>query len=123
MAFLDNVKKIAKKNHDFRHVLFTGPHSQLVVMSLDPGDEIGEETHEKIDQFFYVMDGKGLLVLDGRPKPIEEHDGIVVPAGTRHNVKNTGRGELKLITIYSPPAHADGTIHKTREEARTLVTA
>jgi len=112
-----NIKKIAKSNHYFRQVVYTGPHCQLVVMSIPPGDDIGEEVHAHTDQIFVVVDGKGQAVLTGQVQPAEEHNVIFVKAGTRHNIKNTGHEDLKLVTVYAPPQHADGTVHKTKEEA------
>ncbi len=115
--FIDDLEKRTEENSDFRHVVFTAPHMQLVLMSLDPGEEIGEETHEDTDQFFRVEKGKGEMVLDGRVSFIEEDSGVVVPAGTRHNVRNTGHEPMRLYTIYAPPQHPDGTVQHTRAEA------
>ena len=115
--FEGDIKKIAKDNRFFRQVIYTGPHSQLVVMSIPPGEEIGEEAHPKTDQLLVIVDGEGQAVLDGKRQPADEHNVIFVTAGTVHNIKNTGRKALKLFTVYSPPAHAEGTVHKTREEA------
>ena len=115
--FEGDIKKIAKDNRFFRQVIYTGPHSQLVVMSIPPGEEIGEEAHPKTDQLLVIVDGEGQAVLDGKQQPADEHNVIFVTAGTVHNIKNTGRKALKLFTVYSPPAHAEGTVHKTREEA------
>jgi mannose-6-phosphate isomerase-like protein (cupin superfamily) len=117
--FDGNIKKITKQNQFFRQVIYTGPNSQLVVMSIAPGEEIGEETHPKTDQLLIIVDGEGQAVLDGKPQPADEHNVIFVTAGTSHNIQNTGRKDLKLFTIYSPPAHAEGTVHKTKEEAMT----
>lgn len=113
------IEKTTLENADFRRVLFTGPHSQLVVMSLDPGEEIGEELHADVDQFFRVEEGDAWFVFAGR----EEHlvkggDAVVVPAGTQHNVINASATRpLKLYTIYTPPQHAEGTVQRTRAEA------
>jgi mannose-6-phosphate isomerase-like protein (cupin superfamily) len=115
--FDGNIKKITKANRFFRQVIYTGPHSQLVVMSIPPGEEIGEEAHPKTDQLLIIVDGEGQAVLDGKRQPADEHNVIFVTAGTSHNVQNTGQKDLKLFTIYSPPAHAEGTVHKTKEEA------
>lgn len=115
--FEGNIKKITKDNRSFREVLYTGPHSQLVVMSIPPGEEIGEEVHTKTDQLLVIVDGKGEAILDGKRQAADEHNVIFVTAGTAHNVRNTGKKDLKLFTVYAPPAHAAGTIHKTREEA------
>jgi len=115
-AFHEDVKKLAKHNDDFRRVLFTGPHSQLVVMCIPPGEEIGEERHEA-DQLFYFVDGNGEAILDGERSPVEEHDAVVVPAGTPHNFRNTGTRPLRLFTSYAPAQHADGTVHHTKRDA------
>ena len=106
------------ENNYFREVLFTGPHSQLVVMALQPGEDIGQETHPGTDQFIRVEAGSGKAVLDGQEYDLEDGSAIVIPAGTEHNVINTSATEaLKLYTIYTPPEHPDGTIHKTKGEA------
>jgi mannose-6-phosphate isomerase-like protein (cupin superfamily) len=115
--FLANIKHTAKENTDFRKVLFTGKNSQLVVMSIPVGGEIGEETHPAIDQILFFVDGDGDAILNDAPTPIKEHVVVFVPAGTKHNFKNTGDEDLKLYTVYSPPAHKDGTVHRTKEEA------
>ena len=116
-GFVDDIEARTEKNRDFRRVLYTGPHLQLVVMSLAPGEEIGEETHEDTDQFFRLEEGEGEVRIDGQVTKIEGDTGIVVPAGARHNVRNTGRGPMKLYTIYAPPHHADGTVQRTKAEA------
>ena len=106
------------KNADFRRVLYTGKHSQLVLMSLKPGEEIGEETHPDVDQFFRFERGEGKVVIDGVEHRVKDGSGVIVPAGARHNVINTSkRANLKLYTIYSPPEHIDGTIRKTKADA------
>jgi mannose-6-phosphate isomerase-like protein (cupin superfamily) len=112
------VKDQAKENEAFRSVLFTGEKSQLVIMSLLPGEDIGEEVHTDVDQFFRVEKGKGVVTIDGKKTKIESDTGIIVPAGARHNVKNTGDKMLRLYTIYSPPEHADMTVRATKAEAR-----
>lgn len=116
-GFIDDIEARTETNRDFRRVLYTGPHLQLVVMALEPGEEIGEETHEDGDQFFRVEAGEGEIEIDGRTSRIEAASGIVVPAGARHNVRNTGREAMKLYTIYGPPHHADGTVQRTKAEA------
>jgi len=116
-GFIGNIEDRTEKNLDFRRVLYTGSHLQLVLMSLNPGEEIGEETHEDTDQFFRVEDGKGEFVIDGRASPIEGDMAMVIPAGARHNIRNTGRKAMKLYTIYGPPHHEDGTVHRTKAEA------
>jgi len=115
--FDGNIKKLAKTNRFFRQVIYTGPHSQLVAMRIPPGEEIGEEVHAGTDQVLVIVDGEGEAFLDGRQQPTREHTVIFVTAGTLHNIKNTGKKELKLFTVYAPPEHKDGTVHKTREEA------
>lgn len=113
-----DIEKKTEENEYFREVLFTGPLSQLVVMSLKPGEEIGLETHGDTDQFIRVEEGHGKAILDGQEYKLEDGSAIVIPAGTEHNVINTSSKEaLKLYTIYTPPEHADGTIHKTKAEA------
>ncbi|MHB0988568.1 MAG: cupin domain-containing protein [Bellilinea sp.] len=113
-----DIEKITLRNEYFREVLFTGPHSQLVVMAIKPGDEIGTEIHHGNDQFFRIEAGKGKAVLAGKEFPLEDGMVVVVPAGVQHNIINTSANEmLKLYTIYSPPQHPDGTVHKTKAEA------
>src|SRR5690242_16310306 len=104
-GFVDDIEHRTEDNSDFRRVLYTGEHLQLVVMSLQPGEDIGEEVHEDRDQFFRVEQGEGEVSIDGRRTKIEDDMAIVVPAGARHNVRNTGDGPLKLYTIYGPPEH------------------
>ncbi len=106
------------ENPDFRRVLYTGRHSQLVLMCLQPGEEIGEEVHEHIDQFFRFEEGVGLVTIDGSRYTVRDGDGIIVPAGARHNVVNTSERQcLKLYTIYSPPEHIDRTVRHTKADA------
>ncbi|MHB8114649.1 MAG: cupin domain-containing protein [Bellilinea sp.] len=113
-----DIEKITLRNEYFREVLFTGPHSQLVVMAIKPGDEIGTEIHNGNDQFFRIEAGKGKAVLAGKEFQLEDGMVVVVPAGVQHNIINTSANEmLKLYTIYSPPQHPDGTVHKTKAEA------
>jgi len=115
--FHQDIKKLAKENTNFRKVIYTGQNSQLVLMSILVAGEIGEETHRDIDQILFLVDGEGEVIIEGQASPFTEHEVVFVPAGTRHNFKNTGNEDLKLYTVYSPPAHKDGTIHKTKEEA------
>lgn len=122
-GFITDIEDRAEDNDAFRRVLYTGPHLQLVVMSIEPGDEIGEEVHEHTDQFFRVEQGKGEIVLDGRATSIESDMAMIVPAGTRHNIRNTGHRALKLYTLYAPPQHEDGTVHRTRAEAEKSAVA
>lgn len=116
-GFIANIEDRTELNNDFRRVLYTGPNLQLVVMSLRPGEEIGEEVHDHTDQFFRVEDGNGELVLDGRTTRIDSDMAMLVPAGTKHNIRNTGRKALKIYTLYAPPEHEDGTVHRTKEDA------
>jgi mannose-6-phosphate isomerase-like protein (cupin superfamily) len=116
-GYLQKIDKIAIENHDFRQVLYTAKHCQLVVMALKPGEEIGAEVH-KLDQFFRVEAGTGEAVLDGVRTPIQPGLAIVIPAGTKHNIINTSNIQMSLLTIYSPPNHRDGVIHHTRADAQ-----
>jgi mannose-6-phosphate isomerase-like protein (cupin superfamily) len=113
------IEKQTLKNNFFRQVLFTGRHAQLVVMCLQPGEEIGNEVHNTVDQFFRIEQGEAKFVLNGREVHVaKDGDAVIVPAGTYHNVINASKTEkVKLYTIYSPPNHPDGTVHKTRAEA------
>jgi mannose-6-phosphate isomerase-like protein (cupin superfamily) len=115
-GFVKDIESIAVKNNDFRRVLYTAKYSQLVVMSLAPSEEIGEEVH-KLDQFFRVEEGSGEAVLEGVRTPIASGFAIIVPAGTSHNIINTGRVSMKLYTLYSPPNHRDSVVHHTRDDA------
>lgn len=114
-GYVTNIEEETLKNEFFRKVLFTAPHSQLVVMSV-PG-EIGMETHPDNDQFIRIEKGTGKAILDGEENELKDGSAVVIPAGTEHNIVNTANEPLKLYTIYSPAHHPDGTIHKTREEA------
>ena len=113
---MKNIESIAVKNKDFRQVLYTAENSQLVIMALKPKEEIGMEVH-KLDQFFRVEEGTGKAVLDGVHTKISAGFAVLVPAGTNHNIINTGSGPLKLYTLYAPPNHRDGVVHHTRAEA------
>ena len=115
-GFVQNIESIALKNDDFRQVLYTAGNCQLVVMSLKPREEIGMEVH-KLDQFFRVEEGVGEAVLDGIHRVISAGFAVLVPAGTNHNIINTGTSPMKLYTIYSPPNHRDGVVHNTRADA------
>lgn len=115
-GFVRDIERLAVDNDDFRHVLYTAKHCQLVVMSLKPKEEIGAEVH-KLDQFFRVEAGSGEAVLDGVRTAITAGFAVVVPAGAKHNITNTGDVPLKLYTLYSPPNHRDGIVHHTRAEA------
>jgi mannose-6-phosphate isomerase-like protein (cupin superfamily) len=116
-AYTEDVLRLAQENENFRQVLFTTERSQLVLMSLEPGEEIGEEVHEGIDQILSFTTGEGEAVIEGNRSPVRAGTVVVVPGGTRHNFVNTGSAPLKLITVYTPPEHPDGTIHRTKKEA------
>ena len=116
-GYCDNIDKATVKNQDFRRVLYTGKNLQLVLMTLQPGDEIGEEVHDDRDQFFRVEAGRGEISIDGATHRVEADDAVIVPAGARHNVRNVGSEPLKLYTIYGPPEHRDGTVHPTKADA------
>lgn len=117
-GFVKNIEEETKENENFRKVLYTGKHSQLVLMSLLPGEEIGMEVHEDNDQFFRFEKGKGKCIIDGNEYDIEDDFAVVVPAGAKHNIINTSdKKNLKLYTIYSPAHHKDGIIRTTKEEA------
>ena len=117
-GFVDVIEKETEKNTDFRRVLYTGKHSQLVLMSIKPGEEIGEETHEDVDQFFRFEEGEGKVIIDDVEHRVKDGYGVIVPAGAKHNVVNTSkRANLKLYTIYSPPEHQDGVVRHTKKEA------
>jgi mannose-6-phosphate isomerase-like protein (cupin superfamily) len=117
MAFNEDIVKRAKANSYFREVLATGPHSQVVVMSIPPGGDIGEEVHDDVDQTLVFVEGEGQAILDGYKSAVSVDRLVYVPAGTRHNFVNTGNVDLRLYTIYAPPEHKPGTIHKTKAEA------
>jgi mannose-6-phosphate isomerase-like protein (cupin superfamily) len=113
-----DIEQATLENEDFRRVLFTGPHSQLVVMTIEPGGEIGLERHDGVDQFIRVEAGEGEAILDGERHALRDGSAVVIPSGTEHNVINTSRTDpLRLYTVYSPPEHPDGTVHRTKAEA------
>ena len=117
-GFNGNIEQLTLENEDFRRVLYTAKHLQLVLMSLKPGEEIGEETHTENDQFFRFEAGKGLVKIDGNEYEVSDGSAVIVPAGARHNVVNTSATEaLKLYTLYAPSHHKDGIFRATREEA------
>ena len=117
-GYIDNIEEKTINNDYFREVVFTGRHCQLVVMCLKPGEEIGSEVHKNVDQFFRIEKGKGKVVINGKEKQVINGVGIVVPAGSEHNLINISTSnDLKLYTIYSPPQHKDGIVHKTKEDA------
>ena len=115
--FHENFKKLAKENNNFRKVIYTGKYSQLVVMSMAPGEEIGEEVHPGTDQILFLAEGEGQAIIEGQSSDFTTDQAVFVPAGTKHNFVNTGDKDLKLYTVYSPPAHKDGTVHKTKADA------
>ncbi len=117
MELKADIRRLARENGDFRREVMTGPHSQVVLMSVEPGSEIGEEVHADVDQVLVFVDGTGEAVLDGQTSGVEPGDLVFVPAGTRHNFVNRGDAPLKLYTVYSPPEHPAGTVHHTKEEA------
>jgi mannose-6-phosphate isomerase-like protein (cupin superfamily) len=114
-GYITNIEKETLENTDYRRVLYTASNSQLVLMSIEPGDEIGEETHE-LDQFIRLEQGRATVTLDGVIHEVAEDWAVVIPAGTLHNVVNTGDVPVKLYSIYSPPEHKDGTVHQTKED-------
>ena len=116
-GFVDDIEKLTVENDDFRRVLYTGKHLQLVLMTLQPGEEIGAEVHEDRDQFFRIEEGHGEVTIDGTRHAVEDDDAIIVPAGARHNVVNTGDAPLRLYTVYGPPEHREGVVHHSKAEA------
>lgn len=116
-GFIADIEDLTTSNTDFRRVLYTGKFLQLVLMTLQPGEEIGEEVHEDHDQFFRIESGSGEVLIDGARTPIKDDDAVIVPAGARHNVTNTGDQPLTLYTLYGPPDHREGVVHRTKAEA------
>jgi len=117
-GFVADIETETVKNTDFRKVLYTGRFSQLVLMCLEPGEEIGEEVHDDVDQFFRFEEGEGSVVIDGVAHAVKDGNAVIVPNGALHNVINTSKtANLKLYTIYSPPEHQDGVVRRTRAEA------
>lgn len=116
-GYCDNIETVTVANTDFRRVLYTGAHLQLVLMTLPPGCDIGEEVHDDRDQFFRIEEGTGVIKIDGVDNRVEDDFAVIVPAGARHNVINDSEAPLKLYTIYGPPEHRDGVVHATREQA------
>lgn len=117
MSYHANVARLVAANDDFRHVIYTGKHTQVVVMNIPEGGEVGEETHEHVEQALYIQSGHGEARLDDEVYAVEPGEIVVVTPGTRHNIKNTGTGTLKIITVYSPPNHIDGRVHHTKADA------
>jgi mannose-6-phosphate isomerase-like protein (cupin superfamily) len=117
MSYHANITSKTQENKDFRHVLFTGTRSQLVAMEIPVGEEVGEETHEHVEQILFIQSGEGEGHLNNEVLRIGPGDAVVVTPGTRHNFKNTGDEPLKIFTVYSPPNHIDGRVHRTKIEA------
>lgn len=116
-GYVNDIERATVENDDYRRVLFTGPNLQLVLMTLQPGEEIGLESHEGHDQFIRVEEGEGEALLDGRRHELSDGVAIVIPSGTEHNVVNTSKTKpLKLYTLYGPPEHPDGTVHRTKAD-------
>lgn len=116
-GYCEDIEEATEDNEDFRRVVYTGQHLQLVLMTLQPGEEIGEEVHEDRDQFFRFEEGEGAVDIDGVENKVKDDFAVIVPAGARHNVRNTGEEPLKLYTLYGPPEHKDGVVQSTKEEA------
>ena len=116
-GYHDDIERQTTGNSDFRRVLYTGHHLQLVLMTLQPGEEIGSEVHEDRDQFFRFEEGCGKVDIDDNSYDVEDGSGVIVPAGAPHNVRNTGDEPLKLYTLYGPPEHKDGVVQSTKAEA------
>lgn len=114
-GYISNIEKETVENEDYRRVVYTGKNSQLVLMSIKPGDEIGAETHD-LDQFIRIEQGEAKAVLNGEEHQMEDDYAVVIPAGVEHNIINTGNSELKLYSLYSPPEHKDGTVHPTKAD-------
>lgn len=119
-GFIENIEEETLRNDNFREVLYTGRYSQIVLMSLNPNEEIGTEIHLDTDQFFRVEKGEGIVIIDGKESEIEDGTAILIPAGAEHNVINTSSTKkLKLYTIYSPAHHKDRVVHRTKKEAES----
>jgi mannose-6-phosphate isomerase-like protein (cupin superfamily) len=116
-GYCDDIEKVTVENEEFRRVLYTGHYLQLVLMTLRPGEEIGSEVHPDRDQFFRIEEGEGVVDIDGVENPVADDFAVIVPAGARHNVRNTGSAPLRLYTLYGPPEHKDGITQSTKAEA------
>ena len=116
-GYRDHIEGLTLNNTDFRRVLYTGEHLQLVLMTLQPGEEIGEEVHEDKDQFFRFESGTGEVRINDVANPVEDGIAVIIPAGAKHNVVNTGDEPLTMYTVYGPPDHKDRTVHKTKDQA------
>jgi mannose-6-phosphate isomerase-like protein (cupin superfamily) len=119
-GFVDDIEKLTEENSDFRRVLYTGKNLQLVLMAIQPGDDIGEEVHDDRDQFFRVEAGSGEILIDGVVSQVSADMAMIVPAGARHNVRSTGSEPLRLYTLYAPPEHRHGTVHASKADADAL---
>lgn len=117
MSYIGRIQDLAEQNSFFRKVIFTGKKSQLVVMDIKSGEDIGEETHDHVEQTLYFFAGEGKAVLNGKESPLHPGDVLIVTPGTKHNVINTGKTSLKIATVYAPPNHIDGRVHKTKADA------
>lgn len=118
-GYVDDIEQVTTRNTDFRRVVYTGSNLQLVLMTLLPGEEIGEETHDDRDQFFRIEAGEGAILIDGKRHAVRDDFAVIVPAGALHNVVNTGTEPLKLYTLYGPPEHRDEVVHRTKADAET----
>jgi mannose-6-phosphate isomerase-like protein (cupin superfamily) len=116
-GWIGDIERATLENETFRTALFTGAHLQLTVMSIDPGGEIGEETHEGHDQFLRIEGGSASVLLGDETHDVEDDWAVIVPSGVRHNVVNTGDGLLKVYSLYAPPEHPDGTVHRTKADS------
>ena len=114
-TFHGNIEKQSTDNEDYRRVVFTAKHCQLVLMSIKPGDEIGEEVH-KVDQFIRSDGGSGISIINGNEREFKNGDAVIVPAGVKHNIINTGKEDMKIYTVYSPPQHNKNTVQKTKAD-------
>jgi len=119
-GFVSDIEDLAEENLNFRRVIYTGRHLQLVLMSLKPGEDIGEEVHQDGDQFFRIEKGEGEALIDGKRSRIKGDDAVLVPAGARHNIINNGDKPLRFYTLYGPPEHRDGTVHATKADAQRM---
>jgi mannose-6-phosphate isomerase-like protein (cupin superfamily) len=117
-GYSTDIEASTLRNTDYRRVLFSGSNLQLVVMAIPPGEDVGVETHQDHDQFIRIESGAGTAIMDGKKTALKDGMAIVVPAGTKHNVINTGKEVLKLYTVYGPPEHPDGTVEKTKDEEK-----
>lgn len=116
-GYVGNIDDLTEKNEEFRRVLYTGKNLQLVLMALQTGEDIGQEIHEDRDQFFRIETGNGEIEIDGVRSEIKAGSAVIVPAGARHNLRNSGTSALRLYTLYAPPEHRDGTVHATKADA------